>query len=139
MRQGHRKNGVAGNQERGVRSDVGAGTRVWLQVGVISTKECLRPLDADVFCLVHLGASAVITLAGVTLGVLVTQRAAQSGEHRRASEVLTGNQLQTFALTVQFVQQHRRNFRVLTIQCGEVWSPKGHIGRSHTNSCGERG
>ena len=85
MRQRHRQDSVARSQQRAVRSEVGLGAGVRLQVGVIGAEELLRPLDAERLGPVDDLAAAVVALAGIALGVLVGQRAAQRRQHRRGS------------------------------------------------------
>ena len=97
MRQRHRQHGVAGLQERAVDREVGARAGVRLQVGVLGAEQLLGALDADLLGDVDDLAAAVVALAGVALGVLVGQRRAERGEHRRAGEVLAGDQLQAAA------------------------------------------
>ena len=86
--------------------------RVRLQVGVLGAEELLRPGDADLLGPVHLGAAAVVAPARVALGVLVGQRRAERGQHRRRGEVLAGDQLQAAAQPVQLAEHHLGDLRV---------------------------
>ena len=124
MRQRHREHRVAGLAERGVRGQVGAGARVRLEVGVLGAEQLLGPGDADLLGLVDLLAAAVVAPAGVTLGVLVRQRRAERGQHRRRGEVLAGDQLQAAAQPVQLAEHDVGDLRVLRLQGVEVRAPE---------------
>jgi hypothetical protein len=78
VRQRHAQQGVARLHERGVRGEVRAGTRVRLQVHVLGPEELLAAGDADLLGPVDDLAAAVVPAAGIALGVLVRERAAQT-------------------------------------------------------------
>ena len=65
------EDGVARLDERGIRRHIGGRARVRLHVGVFGSEELLGAIAGEV--LDHVGefASAVVTLAGIALGVLV--------------------------------------------------------------------
>ena len=62
----------------------------------------------------HVGelASAVITLAGIALGVFVGEDRARRLEHGFADKVLRGDQLQPLVLAALFVFDGLRDFRI---------------------------
>ena len=123
VRQRHRQHRVAGLQEGAVHRDVGAGAGVRLQVGVLGAEQRLGPVDADLLGPVDHLAAAVVPPAGIALGVLVAQRAAERGQHRRRGEVLAGDQLQAAAQPVQLVQHHAGDLGVDLLQRFEIRSP----------------
>ena len=123
VRQRHRQHRVAGLQERAVDGEVGVGARVRLQVGVLGAEQLLGPVDADLLGPVDHLAAAVVALARVALGVLVAQRAAERGQHRRRGEVLARDQLQPAAQPVQLVEDHAGDLGIDLLQRVEIRSP----------------
>jgi hypothetical protein len=63
--------GVAGLQHSEQHSLIGLCTGVRLNVGILSAEELLDALDGEVLYLVYHLATAIVTLAGQTLGILV--------------------------------------------------------------------
>ena len=106
MRKAHGQDSVTWHREGTVDGNIRAGAGMWLQVGMLGTEEGLRALDTDVLGDIYLGATAVVALSGVTLGVLVRQGRAECCEHCRRREVLTGNELQSAAQALEFRQDH---------------------------------
>ena len=97
-------------------------TRVWLQVGVFCTEERLGAFDTNLFYLVDFFTAAVVALTGIALGILIGERRAQSGQNGRRGEVLTGDQLQIFALTIKLAEQNRCDIWVLCLEGIEIWA-----------------
>src|SRR3954466_1221400 len=95
-----------------------------LQVRVLAAEQLLGPRDADLLGPVDDLAAAVVALAGIALGVLVRQRAAERREHRGRGEVLACDQLQTTAQPVELVEHDGGDLRVLGLQSVEVWPPE---------------
>ena len=75
-------------------------TGVGLNVCVVSTEQLLHAVDGDVLHHVHALAAAVVTLAGVTLSVLVGQDGGSCCQNGLADEVLGSDQLDVSALTI---------------------------------------
>src|SRR3954453_13245396 len=121
--------------------EVGAGARVSLQVGVRGAEQLLGARDADLFGPVDDLAPAVVTLAGIALGVLVAQRRAERGENRRRGEVLAGDELEAATQPVELVEDDARDLGVLALQRVEVGPPErravGHRDRPR-QSAGRR-
>ena len=65
-----------------------------LDIGVIAAEELLRALDGQSLHHVHALTSAVIALAGITLGVFVGQHRAHRHHNRLGYDVLGSDQLQ---------------------------------------------
>ena len=112
VREVQAKDGVSRLNDRSVGSHVGRGSRMRLHVGVLGAKELLGAVARQV--LDHVGefASAVITPAGITLGVLVGEDRARRLQHGFAHKVLRGDQLQPFVLAPLFVFDRLRNLRI---------------------------
>ena len=101
---------------------VGRGSRVWLNVGELCTKERLGALDSQLFGDVYLFASAVVPAAGVSLGVLVSQDGSLRLQDRHRNEVLRGDHLEEALLTREFAIEHLSNLGVNLRKGGvEVW------------------
>src|SRR5271157_2850376 len=98
--------------DRGIGRHVGGRSRMRLHVGVLGAEELFRAIACQV--LDHIGefASAVITLAGIALGVLVGEDRACRLKHRFAHKILRGDQLQAFVLAPLFVFDRQRNVRI---------------------------
>ena len=94
-------------------------------------KSSLAARDADLLGPVDDLAAAVVAPSGIALGVLVRQRAAQRGEHRRAGEVLAGDQLQAAAQPVQLVEDDAGDVGVEGGQGVEVRAPVGVVRGAH--------
>ena len=96
----HAHEGVAAVEASQEDGHVGLCTAVGLHVGPAGAVELLGALDGDGLALVHYLAAAVVALAGVALGVLVGHDGAHGFHHLVADEVLGGNQLDAFGLTL---------------------------------------
>ena len=91
---------------------VGLRARVRLHVGGFGAEELLHAVDGELFHHVHVFATAVVTLAGVALGVLVGQLGALRGHHGRGRVVLGGNQLDVVFLTLIFLLDGGKDFGI---------------------------
>ena len=97
------ENRVAGLQDGGVRLHVGLRSGVRLHVGMLGAEQLLRAIARQVLDDVGELASAVVALAGISLGILVGEDRARSFEHGLADKILRGDQLQAFVLAAGFV------------------------------------
>ena len=70
-----------------------------LDVGVIGTEQLLGPVDGQLLDHINVLATAVVTLARITFGVLVGQAAALGFHHPLAGVVFRGDQLDVVLLT----------------------------------------
>jgi len=96
--QAHAHDGVAGLQQGEEDALVGLAAGVGLHVGEVGSVELLEPVDGELLGNVDELAAAVITLAGVALGVLVGELGALGLHHRRRRIVLRGNELDVLFL-----------------------------------------
>ncbi len=112
----HGEHGVAGLGERRVGGEVGAARRS--AAGGLRARRRRAPWRARCRS-PRRGrrlAAAVVALAGIALGVLVRQRRAERGKHRRAGEVLAGDELQPAAQPLELIEHHVGDLRVLLLQ-----------------------
>ena len=114
------KNCVAWVQKTEIDSHVCAGTRVWLHVRMICTEEFLHTRDCECFDYVGIDVAAVVTLAGISLGILIREDGSCCLHHCRRGEVLAGNQLQTCGLTNALRLEESKDFGVW-IGIGRKW------------------
>lgn len=91
---------------------VGLRARVRLYVGGFGAKQLLHAVDGELLDHVHIFATAVVTLAGVALGVLVGQLRALRGHHGRRGVVLRGDQLDVVFLTLIFLLDGGKDFGI---------------------------
>ena len=95
----HAQHRVAGLEQGKEHRQVGVGTGMWLDVGIIAAEQLAGPLAGDLLRHIHGVAAAVVALAGVTLGVLVGQAGAHSQHDGGTDDVLGGNEFDVAALT----------------------------------------
>ena len=94
----HAHDGVARLQQGKVYRHIGLRAGMGLHIGMLCAEELLGPLNGKAFHLVHILAAAVITCAGIALGILVGQMAAHGLHDRRGDKVLRGNELNMIPL-----------------------------------------
>ena len=97
---------------------------VRLQVGVLGAEQLLGPRDRRSPRPGRPCAAAVVAPAGVALGVLVGQRRAERGQHRRRGEVLARDQLQPAAQAVQLAEHHLGDLRVRLLAARRSPAPR---------------
>ena len=102
MREVKAEEGVASVEHRQEDGGVSLCAGVRLHVDPFGAEELLQPLNGQRFALVHHLATAIVALAGVSFGILVRQAAAHSLHDLVADEILRGDQLNTFQLTLMF-------------------------------------
>ena len=112
MRQVQPQNRVARLQDRRVGLHVGLRSGMRLHVGMLRAEELLRPVARQVLDDIGKLAAAVVTLAGISLGILVREHRARSFEHGFADEVFRGNQFQALVLAASFVVDGGGNLRI---------------------------
>src|SRR6476646_1869085 len=92
MRQVQPEDGIARLQHAGVSGLIGLRSGMRLDVGVLGVEEFLGALPGEVLDDIGKLAAAVVTLAGITFGILVREHAAGGFEDRLGGEVLAGDQ-----------------------------------------------
>ena len=84
-----------------------------LHIHMLSAEKLFGPVPCQVFHLVHVLASAVISCAGISFRILVGQVAAHRLHHRFTHEVFRGNQLYMIPLSLQLPLHGGKHCRVL--------------------------
>ena len=97
----HAHEAVARLEKREEHRLVRLGARVRLDVGVGGAEELLDAVDGDGLDLVDELAAAVVTLAGVALGVLVGQHRALGDQHVAGNDVLGRDELDLVLLAAE--------------------------------------
>ena len=115
---------------------VGLRAGVRLHVGVFGAEERLGALDGQRLDHVDVLAAAVVALARIAFGVLVGEHRAGRFEHRRADEVLGGDQLEAGLLPLFFVRRWRAATSGSAL--GERAVEAGLVRRSRSWSLGTR-
>jgi len=100
----HGDDGITGLQCREIDGHVGAGAGVWLDIGRLGAEQLAGPLDGEQLNLVHRLAAAVVSFAGITLGVFVGENATLGGEDGGRGVVLAGDHLEAGLLPLAFGQ-----------------------------------
>ena len=67
----HSQHRIAGLEQSVVNRDIGAGTRVRLNIGVVGAKQCFGALNGEHLSAVDKFTATVVALARITLGVLI--------------------------------------------------------------------
>ncbi len=83
-----------------------------LHVRVLRAEQLFGAVTRQVFDNVRELASAVVALAGISLGIFIREYRARGFEHRFADKILRGNQLQTLVLAAGFVVDGSGNLRI---------------------------
>src|ERR1019366_4524896 len=112
VREVQAEDGIAGLDERRVGRHVGGRAGVRLHVGVLGSEELLGAVTREVLDYVGEFASAVVTLAGISLGVLVREHGAGGFEDSLADEVLGGDEFEAFVLAAFLILDGLRDLRV---------------------------
>ena len=99
----HAQHRVAGLQEGKEHRQVGIGTGVGLDVGIIAAEQLAGPLPGDLLRYVHGVAAAVVALAGIPLGVLVGQAGAHGQHDGGTDDVFGSDELNVAALAGKFL------------------------------------
>ncbi len=109
----HAHVGVAGLEQSLERGEVGGSTGVGLDVGVLSAEQLAGALTSDLFGLVDAVAAAVVTLAGITLGILVGKAGAHRHHDGGGDDILGSDQLDVALLAVIFLLNGGADFGVI--------------------------
>jgi hypothetical protein len=108
----HAEDRIAGLHKRDVRARIRLRPRVRLHVRELGPEELLRAIDRELLRDIDIFAAAVVTLRGITLGVLVREHGPLGLEHARARAILGRNQLDVPFLALALVRERRREFGV---------------------------
>ena len=86
--------------------------RVWLHIGVGRAEQRLCAFDGERFRNVDKLTTAVVPLAGVSLGVFIGQHRALNLQNRARNEVFRRDHFEVIPLTTEFELEDLRNFGV---------------------------
>jgi len=111
----HGENGVAGRDQCRVGSDIGLGSRMRLDIGVIRSEQFHCARASMLLGLIHHLAAAVVTTPGVSFGVLVGQYRTLCGQHGIADDILACDQVDLTLLASLFPDDDVGDFRVRLI------------------------
>ena len=95
----HTHYGIAGIKKSKVYSYIRLSTRMRLNICEFGTEKLLSSVARDVFHYINILAAAVVTLAGIALGVLVCKNAAHSRHNCRRNDVFARYKLYVSLLT----------------------------------------
>ena len=105
-----------GSSSRHIDRLVGLRAAVRLDVGVLGAEQLLGPVAGQVLDHIDVLAAAVVPPAGIALGILVGQHAADRLHHRGAGVVFAGDHLQPVLLAMLFGRDGGVNVGVLLLE-----------------------
>ena len=108
----HTHDRITGGEQGKIYGGVCLRAGMGLHVCKLCAEQLLCALNGEIFCNVHALATAVVTLPGVSLGVLVGQDAALCDEYRLGYDVFGGNQFNAVLFSLKFRFDCRCNLRV---------------------------
>jgi hypothetical protein len=94
--------------------------RVWLNVGILSTEKFANAVDSKLLNLVDYLATTIVTVARITLGILVGKVRSHGFHNLVAYEVLTRNQLNAFQLALMLFLNQLKDC-VVSVHCFVYW------------------
>ncbi len=112
MGEAHAQHAVTGIEQREVDRGVRLGAGMRLHVRVIGAEQRPGPVNRELFDDIDVLATAIVTLARVSLGVLVRQYRALGFQHAGARVVLRGDQLDVVFLALPLVRQRLPQFGI---------------------------
>ena len=112
IRKPHAENGIAGFQRRQKYRGIGLRAGMRLHIGVTGFEQFLGALDGQFFGNVDVFATAVITLAGITLGIFIRQHRTLRRQHCRAGVVFGCDQFDVIFLALRLLLDRLIDFRV---------------------------
>ncbi len=123
-----------GGKDRPEGHQIGVDARVGLHVGVVAPEHRLGMIDRQSFDLVDELAPGIETVTRGPLGILVRQPVAHGQQHRRRRVVLRGDELELFALIVEFGGNGGCNPWLCRADHAERRLERGRFGSGHGSS-----
>ena len=96
----HAHNGVARLKQSKINGSVSLRARMGLNICILRAEKLARSFDCNVFNYINILATAVITLAGKSLGIFIREHAAHSRHNLRRNKVFGGDELDIFSLAL---------------------------------------
>ena len=118
MGQAHAQHHIARFTEGHVDGGVGLGAGVGLDIGEVGAEQGLGAVDGQLLGDIDVLATAVITLAGIALGVLVGEHRTLGLHHPGAGVVLRGDELDVLFLAAFLVLDRRPELVVIALDAG---------------------
>jgi hypothetical protein len=101
VRKIHRKNLVTGIEKSEKRRKVSVSSTVRLHVCVISSPKLACTLTGDILYLVNELTTAIVTLAGITLSILICENSARCKKNCLGNDILGRDKLDVAALSAK--------------------------------------
>ena len=117
MREVETHEGVAGFKQSLHHSHVGLCARVGLHVGEGGVEQLAGAVDGDLLALVDDLAAAVVTLAGITLGVFVGHDRTHGLQNLLTDKVLRSDKFNSVHLTLFLLANQIKDFFVSFHEC----------------------
>ena len=111
----HSQHGVAGLEQSVVNRDVGARTRVRLNIGIVCTKQCFGSLNGEHLGTVDKLTATVVALTRITLSVLIGQHRPLGFEDSWTRVVFRRNELDVLFLALRFKTHRIPQFAIKTL------------------------
>ena len=112
VREIHSEDSVARLEHGEKHAHVGLAARMRLDIGMVGAEKKLCPVTGKIFRHVDEFATAIVPLAGITLGVLVGEHGARRFHDRLRSIVFAGDELELVALARRLGLHGRPKFRI---------------------------
>ena len=112
MRQIHRKDGGTRLRESEIRREIGARSRMRLNIRVFRAEELLRAFDGERLDLVDDLISCVVALARIPLGILVRESGTESLAHGGRNDVFARDKFESCFLSRRLLGDELRDLRV---------------------------
>ena len=103
VRKAHAEHGVARLKQREESRKIGVRAAVSLHVGVLGAEQLFGAVDRECLDDVDVFAAAVISFAGIALGILVGEMGAHCRHDSRRDDVLAGDELNVVLLSPELV------------------------------------
>ena len=120
VRETHAQHGVARLQQREEYRKICVGAAMSLDVGMLCAEQRLGAVDSETLDDVHVFADAVISLAGIALGIFVGEVCTHRRHDSGRNYVLAGDQLDVVLLSFELVLHRGEEFGVFLMNGLEV-------------------
>ena len=108
----HAKNSIAGLRQSEECRQIGVGTGMGLDVGIVAAEQLTGSLSRQLLRHVHCIAAAVVAVAGIALGILIGKAGTHRQHDRGTDNVFRSNQLNIALLAGEFFLNRRTYLRV---------------------------